>query len=266
MKVIDLCRNLKLPESAAEIAAGTLSQEEEYQELKHQYQNEHQLFYERILKSAHPEQTFLSFCCRLACETYEMYKRKGIDEQVFWDTFQDIRIWCEECFQETGSYGIAEYQWFWRLFEMKLFRLGRLEYEIAGAEEKIEGNGIIIERGEAVISIHIPRGEPLEWEACEDSLQKAYQWFGRGRKYICHSWLLYPGLKEVLTPDSNIIRFQERFLLAGVDYREREAEKRIFGWIAGNITAYQENSTLQKNARNYLLSGRALGNGWGILK
>lgn len=266
MKMMDFCHNLKLPEKAAESAVNHAISEKQYQNLKHLYQKEHQQFYQRILKGLEPEKVFLSFYCRLACDTYEEYKIRKIDEQIFWDTFQDIRLWCDNCFRETGKYGIAEYQWFWRLFEMKVFRLGRLEFEIMNAEKQIKGNGISIEAGEPIINIHIPEGEALSRTACGESLKRAHEWFGAKQKFICYSWLLYPGLNEILAAESNIIHFQNRFHLIKTDYQEREAEKRIFGWIAENITAYPDHTRLQKRARQYLLSGRALGKGWGLLK
>ena len=149
---------------------------------------------------------------------------------------------------------------------MKVFRLGRLEFEIMNAEKQIKGNGISIEAGEPIINIHIPEGEALSRTACGESLKRAHEWFGAKQKFICYSWLLYPGLNEILAAESNIIHFQNRFHLIKTDYQEREAEKRIFGWIAENITAYPDHTRLQKRARQYLLSGRALGKGWGLLK
>lgn len=266
MKIMDFCHVLKLPKEAAESVESIIIPEERYQNLKQLYQKEHQLFYQQILKEPEPEKMFLFLYCRLACDTYEEYKKRGIEEQIFWDTFQDIRLWCVSCFRDTGIYGIAEYGWFWRLFEMQVFRLGRLEYETAKAEQEISGHGIRIEPGEDIIYIHIPEGGPLDKMACEESIEKAYEWFGTEQKYICHSWMLYPGLNEILAAESNIIRFQSRFQLIKTDFLEREAEKRIFGWIAERITEYQENTTLQQKARQYLLEGKALGNGWGLLK
>ena len=51
-----------------------------------------------------------------------------------------------------------------------------------------------------------------------------------------------------------------------MDYREREAELRIFGEIGLRVIDYAEETSLQKHAKQFLLSGGSLGNGWGILK
>ena len=77
--------------------------------------------------------------------------------------------------------------------------------------------------------MHIPQGDPLVKEDCENSFQQACAWFGTERPYLCHSWLLYPKLRELLKPESNIIRFQELFTLLDTDMEGTEAEQRIFG-------------------------------------
>lgn len=67
----------------------------------------------------------------------------------------------------------------------------------------------------------------------------AYTRFGREIPYLCHSWLLYPGLTELLKPDSNIIRFQELFSLLQTDTEGTEAEWRIFGKVLPEPREYR---------------------------
>ena len=50
-----------------------------------------------------------------------------------------------------------------------------------------------------------------------------------------------------------------------IDFNEREAEWRIFGKVLKNISEYPEKTQLQRSAKEYLLSGKCLGNGWSIL-
>lgn len=206
---------------------------------------------------------FLYYFCRFACETFEDYRREEISEQIFFDTFADLRFWCENCYQEFGEYGIEEARWFWRLFDRTVFRLGRLQFEKMEAERELPGGDWPIKKGEAVINVHIPQGEPLDWQACEASFKTAYRWFGREMPYICHSWLLFPGLKEILPDSSNIIRFQNHFEILDVDYLEQEAEWRIFSKVREDVRLYPEQTFLQREAKKYLLSGKKMGNGWG---
>ena len=53
--------------------------------------------------------------------------------------------------------------------------------------------------------------------------------WGKEMPYLCHSWLLYPGLKDILPEKSNIIMFQNQFQIVETDWDEREAEWRIWG-------------------------------------
>ena len=186
----------------------------------------------------------------MACKVYDLYIEANISDKVFWDTFIDIRLWCENAEKEYGVLGIKEYEWFYRHIDMVLFRFGRLQFEDTGTE----------------INIHIPQGAPLIWEDCEKSIKMARDYWGNDKTFVCHSWLLYPGLEELLDENSNIKQFRKRFHVIKTDYNEREAEWRIFGEVKKNVTEYPENTMLQKKVKNYLLNGKCLGNGYAILK
>lgn len=82
--------------------------------------------------------------------------------------------------------------------------------------------------------------------------------------YVCHSWLLYPELSEVLSVDSNIIQFQKHFYIYDVDAASREAEQRIFNQLKDNPFEYEEQTSLQRSAKAYLVAGHKLGSGYGI--
>ena len=115
-----------------------------------------------------------------------------------------------------------------------------------------------------MISVHIPQGEKLELEACLDSFRQAEQFWKEKQVYLCHSWLLYPGLKEIMKPESNILQLQTLFHIVAVDFEGREAEERIFGELETDPRNYAEDTSLQRAARKYLLSGEKLGSGLGV--
>ena len=48
--------------------------------------------------------------------------------------------------------------------------------------------------------------------------------------------------------------------------KEREAEWRVFGKVLKNVVEYPEDTSLQKRVKEYLLSGKSLGNGWAVLE
>ena len=214
------------------------------------YEKDHNEFFEEVLKKEESGLWFLWLYSHMACEVYERYQAAGISEEIFWDTFRDICLWCENSEKEFGTLGLAVYEWFYRHIDMVLFRFGRLQFE------KMEDE----------TNIHIPQGEPLIWEECEKSIEAAIKFWGDDKRYVCHSWLLYPGLDEVLSEKSNIREFRKHFKVMRTDYNEREAEWRVFGKVLKNVVEYPEETSLQRRVKEYLLSGRSLGNGWGVLK
>ena len=77
----------------------------------------------------------------------------------------------------------------------------------------------------------------------------------------CESWLLSPVLKDLLPPDSRILRFQRVFDLTPGSGDEREA---VLQWVfrltpsqqqGVSLDALPENTSLQKNLKRFLLSG-----------
>ena len=229
------------------------------------YEKNHSDFYKKILEKEKSELWFLYLYSFMACKTYDKYQQKGIPEEIFWNTFMDIRFWCENYEREYGRKGLGAHDWFYRHIDMKLFRFGRLQFEEMCMEEDLVGKEVVLKKGTEVLNIHIPQVEGLIWKKCMESFSLAEKFWGRDKIYVCHSWLLYPGLADLLGENSNIRRFAKHFNLLSTDYNEREAEWRIFGKVERLIIDYPEETLLQKRAKAYLLSGKVLGNSWGIL-
>lgn len=249
MKVTEFWNGIELGENHKEAVLGMNFEEQECERLYELYKKDHTVFFQEVLKKEESGLWFLWLYSNLACEVYNRYGKQGISEKIFWDTFQDIRFWCENTEREYGTVGLAVYEWFYRHIDMVLFRLGRLQFEIMELE----------------IHIHIPQGEPLIWKECEKSIEMAKKYLGTKKPYVCHSWLLYPGLDGLLSESSNIREFRKHFRVLETDYKEREAEWRVFGKVLKNVVEYPEETALQRQVKEYLLSGRVLGNGWGVL-
>jgi GNAT-like C-terminal domain/N-acyltransferase N-terminal domain len=72
--------------------------------------------------------------------------------------------------------------------------------------------------GDPVINLHMPRGRPLDPDACDESIQRISR-FVQDRSpeqpvaFMCHTWLLDDQLAAYLPETSNIIKFQRRFRL-----------------------------------------------------
>lgn len=264
MTLENFCRGIGLEKAAFEELKNLSVTEEEYSLYRKLYFEDREKFFSVLEGKENFRLLFLYCYCRLAAEDFEKYIEKNIPEQVYWDTFSDISIWCMNCFNQFGEYGLQEYRWLYRHIDLTLFRLGRLQFEKAESPKAIETENI--KKGDRVINIHIPQGEKLGFEASKKSLKWAFEVFGKDVPYLCCSWLLCPDLKNVLDENSNILKFQSLFSIVETNYESREGEKRIFGNINDNACEYPENTSLQRNAKSYLISGGKFGDSLGIIK
>ena len=196
------------------------------------------------------EGLILSLYVRFATDLYKAYVEKEIPDEVYDATFSDFTIWYRHCVKERKKIGLCEEQWLKLHLKMKLFRLGRLQFE-PDEEQK-------------VIHVHVPEGESLSREGCEASFAWADRFFDSSYKlYDCESWLLSPALKELLEKESGILQFQNCFEIQSVNLENRQAEERVFGSILEDPEAYPENTSLQKALKNYLSEGKKPGAGYG---
>lgn len=195
-----------------------------------------------------------------ACRTYERYQEMNVSDTIFFDTMKCFPRFIGECEKRTGKLFFDRGWWTWRQVSMRLFRIGELEYEIKEFEEL------------PAIGIHIPSDADFSKEQVNKSLEMAKQFFKEhypkydSCKYICHSWLLAPELRELLGKDSNILQFQNRFELISIDSLEKE----FFEWLfqVPVETDYQilpENTSLQKKVKQRLLKGERISSGFGVL-
>lgn len=240
--------------------------EKEYLRGSDLFHNDKQRFYHSVLEYPDFRIRFLYYFSRMACETYEWYQQEGIEERIYWDTFYDLTLWCNNSYRDYGEYGINQYDWFFRHIEGRIFRLGRLEFEVMESEWDINYEEKVIRKGDTVVSIHIPQGTRLDVHKIKDSFEQAHKYMGNAYLYLCHSWLLYPGLSAMLNKESNILKFQKFFHILEVDYDGKEAEERIYHEKQDNPELYPEVTSLQRNVKHYLLSGQRMGSGLGVLK
>ena len=204
----------------------------------------------------------------LAVILKERYDALGIPEAVFWDGMKDLAIWAEDYWQKHGIPGIAEWGWVLTTLSMKVFRLGRLQFEPTQLEEDLVCGDRTYPAGTSVLGVHIPAGEPLDTAAIQEAMDCAPRFFKAHFQrdfalFHCHSWLISPQLKELLPKDSRILQFQNLFEVCYVD-RERQAEERVFGFLADDPAGYPEETSLQKKMKASLLAGKHFGMGCGI--
>ena len=264
MNIQEVMNRIKLCKEAQEHVMHHLMEENVYRQKRQLFFENEADFFCEWEKDEERFQWILPFYLQLACEVYEEYQSKGISGQVFNDTFSDITIWCEECFRRNGFYGIEEVKWIANSICMRLFRLGRLQFEPLTLKENMIGETVNLPSGSSVLNVHIPAGEKMDYLACLDSFKKAEEFFGDSyAAYMCDSWLLSPVLKEFLPENSNIVRFQNLFEIIRVYYDYPQGEGRIFQDVREDKENYPENSRLQRAAKKYILNGKDLGIGVG---
>ena len=61
----------------------------------------------------------------------------GIDEAVTVDTLSDIEVWMRDYHQRHGRWGVAQKGWLWLHFSGKVFKLGRLQFEMRFLKEDV---------------------------------------------------------------------------------------------------------------------------------
>lgn len=202
---------------------------------------------------------FRLLACQLRCmaENYERFQSLGISDAVFYDTCGCFLRFVEEHKQSFGSYAFDRGWWTIRQTSFTVFRLGELEYELAGNGE---------------LFIHIPSDAKLTPEDTRESLRMAGAFIKRlfpeyaQKSWTCHSWLLSPELKKVLDGESNILKFQEYFEIKEWNRDNMEFLQWIYGRKDIPVEKLPENTRLRKNVKKLLAENGRIGEGIGVLK
>ena len=169
----------------------------------------------------------------------------------------------------TGQPGLIEWGWNALLLHMELFRLGRLEYQPRTLQQDIVFGEVSLAAGTPILEVHIPAGAPFCQRELSASLCSAGPFFERyfQRSFFwfhCHSWLLSPALRDLLSPASGILQFQRFFTIYSEDFSFPQAEQRVFGSVQADPQRYTERTSLQRALKKYLLAGNHVGMGMGV--
>ncbi len=206
-------------------------------------------------------------------ETEKIYEKNKIDKKMYWQTAADVFYKLRECKKVYGVYGTFVAHWDADFFRLKRFAFGRLQCEcVKFPATDCRINGHIIKAEEKVLNIHIPSSGHIEREDISDSLKTAYTFFGfKGiMTVICNSWLLFPAYHQLYPENSRLRKFFDMFqIIKSVKSEEGKFPDgwRVFGVQTdkSNYNALEENTTLQKNFKKYLLSGNFTGSGLGVM-
>ena len=207
----------------------------------------------------------------MAPDLRERYIQKNIDEIIFYNTMRDLRYKLEECRLVRGKYGTFVPWWYKGFFEMKIFALGRLQFEINYTWFDCEVDGKHIPKDTKVLSVHIPRtGTKLEHCLVEDSYRRAADFFKDEFDniiFICNSWLLYPWNRSVLKYGSNLAEFYDDFTVVNSgEYHNYSEVWRLFDCLYdGNPDKLPNDTSLRRAYIDRIKSGKPLGYGTGVI-
>lgn len=209
---------------------------------------------------------------------HEKYREEGLSDELFINTIADFRYKTRECESTFGLPGVFVGFWYEKIAGLKVFKLGRFEFEPAffkGKPRMIGGKEI--NTGDPVIKVHIPTcDEPFNEASWLDAYKKARAFFlSRGidtEFFTCDSWLLYPALTEMLGPESAIVRFAGCYRIMAEKIYAPEVGMHAVAWrIFGAdcikpVEDYPEDTRLQRGYKARLLRGEGYGAGNGIFR
>lgn len=199
-----------------------------------------------------PGMTPIYVLAYLADHALQKNNARGISREITVATLKDINIWLDNYEKTFGKMGLKEFGWLFNHYTGRLFRLGRLQFEIVKQGE------------EFALGTHIPQGEALDTSACLDSFAMAKEFFAAHfpetpvNKCTCHSWLLCPRLADVLPEESNIVRFMRLWeqVPCASDHSAQAMERTFgFGFKADMLPNAPEKTGLQRRMKAYLLAG-----------
>ena len=219
---------------------------------------------------------FGAFVYTLAIEDMEkIYTDKNIPKNILLDTVNDLAVWINRNREWTGEWGFTQYGWLIHHIRGRLFKLGRLQFEMAKVKyeeydsppQKLKEN---LKEGDSFLSVHIPRGGKLDEAACLESFERAKEFFPKYLNYDfkafgCFTWLFDPAFKNLLPPDSNILKFQKLFPFMWVYNREAwwGLDYVFVNITKENIKDAPTDTTFRKNLVEHILSGGIMQSGAG---
>jgi len=121
--------------------------------------------------------------------------------------------------------------------------------------------------GDPVLQLHVPRGTPLDLEACRRALEAAPRFFAtcfpewRFVAFACQSWLLDPRLDALLAPTTNLVRFQRQMYLVPLAGNQEDALEWVFDGQQADLGRAPRDTSLRRAVLNHLEAGGELGGG-----
>ncbi len=213
------------------------------------------------------DETDLGFCIYCSRFTHEIYGRRGVSDDIFYDSMKDITVWNRACVNNYMHCGIhGQLGWLSCSLRARLFRLGRFQYEDSRFHaESYEKNGVCLKKGDRVINMHIPEDGPLFDELRFDSYRRAVE-FWKVNLITCDTWLFYPRHREFFPENSRVLRFMDDFdIIESGESEDLGNMWRVFGARSSYIPSeLPRNTGMQRAYADWLAKTGKTGWGYGI--
>lgn len=204
----------------------------------------------------------------------ENMKKRNFDNEQIEEQIKNINECCTLDRKRFDIDGIRFSQMVWGSYFMKgkIIQVGRLQYEY---EEEVPDIVKRHKEGDCVY-IHIPRGEKLDIKEVEKSIEESREKIKKfypeidinNLQYYTNTWLLSNDLDDILDKDSNIIKFKNKFDIIEQTENIDDFLNFVFQEKDSNVEYknLREDTKLQRELKQYLLSNKQLHIGLGILK
>jgi len=119
----------------------------------------------------------------------------------------------------------------------------------------------VLGENDPVVCVHIPFGAGLDHDLVAKSYQQAREIFTKCypdltyKGFYTHTWLLSPQLRDHLKPTSNILAFQNDYMLFPCKSKGQFVFSFVFGGRPENLRDLPENSSLQRSLKKLYLDG-----------
>lgn len=151
----------------------------------------------------------------------ELYALHGYGEERFLNSMGDLKWKMLKCKRMYGIWGSFTADWQIDFFRLKIFGIGRLQFELIKSEYDYSDGVHEITKGCDALFVHIPASGRLNHEECLEAYAGAEKFFhrffpekfpkGAAIPFITSSWLIYPANRQILSAGTNIIAFMNDF-------------------------------------------------------
>lgn len=243
-----------------------------YETWHHDFYYHRERFFETIDAQYGDPLRFQVYMKLYMCLFYERYMtaRMPFAKKILWDGMLDLLEWGNVCHHFYHVWGIMPNMWRFvdRIIEGRIVHLGCLQFEVKAINKEISTAKLCLKEHTVLINVHVPAQPSLDHDACLASYEMAQAYFsGISPIFHCESWLLSPQLKRCLPPTSNIMQFQSDYDCYEIHEESTSMIQRVFldqEDIPSTYAQFEEDTTLQRKAKQLLLQGEYLQSAAGI--